>query len=568
MKFLWAKASIGFLLFAGGIFFFLPENENRDLASLETEEVSQTQELSSENPKQVYQFEKDHLYEYEFYRRVHILGLSNSFPPIEIQGKLFLQVLKKQPTKIDLLVWNDLKDMPSEQPKFRVSIDQNNGKIELFSNDKEKVISLDHKNILKDLLANFFYFSKEDTVGKYQAKFYFKNIDSKSNTLFIYKKNKQYLSRAENTPEIIDFLQKIEWNKDLHFPLKVSSKEKTKLGSGEYSIQTDSKAWLNFLKKTSINPLKESDLLSYAKNESFQISSSNIPIEQHPEYQKIDWNALLRELRNIDALSESDKLKLFGDIVKALRLDKSRVAELLALIEDKGVLGLGADSPLYQAIIGALATNGSPESQLAIIRVYENPANILSGKGSILGALTTTQAEAIPETVDFLKEKAERENDIDLRQGALFALGAAIEKKPKAETEIQFLIRKWNEAVSANDEDQKLAVLDAMGNSGKSEFFPIVSQQAKAASETKIRSRAIFSLRGMKIEEARSLLIRETLNENSVLRFSAVSAIQQAAWGMDFASPLKVCVDSEPVRSIRDACEEVLNQNKIILASR
>jgi HEAT repeat protein len=569
MKLLWAKIVIGFSIFCGGAIYFFAPSENRDLASIEAEDVFPSDEIqASEKPNQIYKFEKNHLYEYEFYRKVHILGLNNSFPPIELRGKLYLQVVKNKYPKLDLLVWNDLKDLPSERIRFRISVDQGSGKIELFSDENESHISADHKNILKDLLANFFYFSNEDTVGKYQAKYYFKKSDSSANQIVIYKKNKQYEAKEKNTPEVTEFLQKIEWDHELQFPLKITAKEQTKLGSGEYSLQTDSRAWLKFQKKNLVNPINDSDLLAFAKNESFRISANHIPIEQHPEYQKIDWNTILRELKNIEALSESDKLKLFGDIVKALKLDKSRVSELLALIEDKNVIQMGADSPQYQAIVGALATNGSAESQRAIIQIYENPLNPLSGKGSILGALTTTQAEAHPETIDFLKEKADTEKDIDLRQGSLFALGGAIEKKPQSESEIQFLLRKWNAALASNDQDQQLALLDAMGNSGRSEFFFVISQQAKSSMDSRIRARAIFALRGIKLNEARMLLVQEASNQSSVLRFSAISAIQQAAWGMDFEPPLKSCVVNERENSIREACIDVLTRNQIVVASK
>src|SRR6185503_11910265 len=98
------------------------------------------------------------------------------------------------------------------------------------------------------------------------------------------------------------------------------------------------------------------------------------------------------------------------------------------------------------------------------------------GKGTILAALTTTQAQLSPSTRDFLLGETEGQNDVDLANGAAWALGSSLQGSPNdsnAQRSIASLQDAWGTALNAtHPESEELVLLDAMGNSGRNEFLP------------------------------------------------------------------------------------------------
>lgn len=563
MKYLLAIGVLGML--ASGVILLKGGTSSPTETAFFSEELEQnvSRDLAS-TPVQKFALVPNHLYQYGFEKKVTIEGFKNEIPEIKMSGSLFLHVIETRSGVTKMIAWQEIAGFSNSKEKFLIIISPAQKKYEIYSSAKAATSNEEENNVLKDLLAHFFYFANEDTVGKYRFRLAF-GKSNEAHQIVLFKTDKEYENPGKTTPKVTKFVQKIYLGEG-EYPQKVLAKELANIGEGEFSFRSESLTKLQLQKSSQLIP--EVALAEFTRNIPLQLVAQQLSLAQHPEYQKIHWPTLLAKLTKIQELSASEQLELFGDLVKALKLDPTRISELRKILLDKGVIQAGAGSPLFQALVGALATDGTAEAQATLQEIYKHPAIPQSGKGSILSAFTTTQAPPSTDTLEFLKDAAEGESDIDLAQGALFALGAAIEKTKSAENEVQYLLRKWQEAQSSGNLDQQLAVMDAMGNSGRAEFFATVSAQAKNASVVALRARAIFALRGMNTDSARSILIAALSAEESTIRYGASSAIYQAQWNVAFLNPLASCSQNETDTTIRNSCQEALAKNQIRVAAK
>lgn len=536
--------------------------EKVDVEEFAAEETSsESRSLSSVVKIESARFPKDKKISYKYAKRIQIDGFGQQIPEIHLDGIFSVQSNLENEDWSNFIVSFEPKGKKEETLNAYVRYSQRKNSFEIFIDPTSTKEDHEGLNVLKDILAQFFYLSNEDTVGIYRYQLAERQKDSDKKT--IRKTHKEYLSGNQRL-KIEEFVQLIELNRE-SVPVKIQIKEKSSFGNAPYSLASRSLSRFDFLSMSSSSFAKDvAD--KYQKRVSQQLVASQLPIDQNPEYQKIHWPTLLTELQRISQLSSSEQLRVFGDLVKALRLDPTRVSDLRKILFEKDVISRGAQSEKYQSIIGALATDGSLDSQEILLEAYQHPQNPQSGKGSILGALTTTQATLSEETIDFLKKISEQDPDIDLRNGALFALGSAIEKVKEPEDEIQYLKRKWREALASNQLPQQLVVMDAIGNSGRVELFTEASDQAKSSAQIPLRAKAVFALRGMNLPAARSLLVQSLSDSDANVRFGAASAMYQAAWSIEFANPLGNCLKNESVDSIRDICSEVLQKHQSQLA--
>ncbi len=533
----------------------LPREEIKN-EFVEVEPHSAFRGLSSTVHAQPWVLPTEQKIQYLYQKKIQIEGFGQQIPDIHIRGVFSIEPKVKKGEMGEYFVSFDFQKPQNDSISAFVRYRQSNHSMELFIDSHSTKVDQENLNVLKDLLAQFFYLSNEDTVGTYRYQIS-KFENGSSNNQFLRKTKKEYL-KGFRAPRIDEFVQQIELNQK-SVPIKIQVKERSSIGDQPYSLASNSNSKFEFLKMVASR--QSSDLSkNFQQKVSLQLIATQLALDQNPEYQKIHWPTVLQEIQKIAELSASEQLRVFGDLVKALRLDPSRVADLRKILFEKDVISKGAESQKYQSIVGALATDGSVQAQEILVEAYQHPQNPQSGKGSILGALTTTQAPLSDQTIEFLKQASEHDPDIDLRNGALFALGSAIEKVKEPESEIQFLKRKWSEALSSQDLQQQLVVMDAMGNSGRVELFPEVSEQAKGASQVALRSKAVFALRGMNLTGARELLAKSLMDLDPSVRFGAASAMYQAPWSIEFANPVSQCSKGESVDSIRNICTEVLQK--------
>ena len=201
--------------------------------------------------------------------------------------------------------------------------------------------------------------------------------------------------------------------------------------------------------------------------------------------------------------------------------------------------------------VGTLATTGTPESQAALVQIYQDPNCPVAGKGTILAALTTTQAGLTSQTRDFLLNESQSSANADLSNGATWALGSALQNAPVDTSSLRAISsvqQAWTTAQSMTQgENEELVLLDAMGNSGRPEFMPILSQVIASDSDNVLRTKAVYALRFIPSPDAVTLLGQELGDSNASVRLAAANAMVSAPWNEAFQAPLQHCVSSESV---------------------
>jgi hypothetical protein len=194
------------------------------------------------------------------------------------------------------------------------------------------------------------------------------------------------------------------------------------------------------------------------------------------------------------------------------------------------------------------------------VGIYQDPNCPISGKGTILTAFTTTQAPPASATTDFLKNEMEQQKNSDLKYGASYALGSSLSNAigASADSGMNSLRAQWQNALQSGDLVAQLSILDAIGNSGRAEFFPDVNAVTESQSAITLRAKATFSMRFMNTSASKSAIVNQFGNSNETIRESAVGAVALAPWAEQFRAPLQACTSHESVDRIQKECSELL----------
>jgi hypothetical protein len=496
------------------------------------------------------------VYGYKFQRSIKIAGLDNSIPPIEFSGEMRMHVTEASGKGFTAVVTEQVAGQPANSASLLIHAAARGDHLEIFSAKPETEIDQQHISVAKDLLSLLFFPLRSDTTGNFEAAF--EALPDEGDLKRLKKVKLAYLKPAP--AKILSSAHIVKWKKSLAMPEEVSGKDESLLGSGEITSENTyqlkfSGVWL---------AAAPANLAALRHPETLAIRPTKLSLKDHPDYAKLDWGDISARLRAVARLSSSEQLALFGDLVKLLEMDPSKVGEVVALM--KAEKSRGAASPLFQQAIGALATNGSPEAQAALVAIYQDPAVPVSGKGSILSSLTTTQAALDAATRDFLAQTMAGETNKDLAMGAAFALGASLEKAPdddQAKDAIQRILAAWDASANSSLEE-RLALLDVMGNSGRLEFFQAVATALRTGKEPELRARSAFSLRFMASQAARELLVSALGDGDVGVRGGAAFAIQIAAWNEIFRTPVSSCSLNELDTQIRKICLEVHNRHSAV----
>jgi hypothetical protein len=361
----------------------------------------------------------------------------------------------------------------------------------------------------------------------------------------------KYLTQT-NT-EITKSLHWLKWDEALGLPAEVRGEERTRLGKNGTTLDSATAYRLRFEGKSGIPIYSPAQLAKLIHRETLLLAAGKAT--DNPEYAKVNWHELAETLRHLDALKPAEQLAAFGDLVRLLKRDSSALAQALTLLSAKDIHA-GAGSVLFKTIVGALATAGTPESQRALVALYRNPECEISGQGIILTAFTTTQAAPTTETTGFLAKEARTQKNSDVADGAAFALGAGLQYAPN-EAAVDTLMQVWQKAEQSGSVNAQISALDAIGNGGRPEFFPVLSDILQS-NQTTLQPKATFSLRFMNTAESRNLLVGQMNSAANEVRAAAVGAVALAPWAEQFRAPVQSCSGHEPVTEIQKACDDIL----------
>lgn len=562
MKKVWLLIAVVSLPAGAGLLAQLKTDDSPPLRSPASEQVSfvsATTDAFEFDPK------AGERYEYDFKRDIVIRGLSKEMPAITYGGRLQIDVIEVSKDGFSALVSEQIIGQPKNSVIIKLLADKRGEKIQIFSRKLELETDRQHESVLKDLLAQLFFSSKVDTVGVFNARF--EHLKPENGFRRMKKTKFSYLS-GENLPTIVSSEHWLKWNDKYRMPEEVQGAEATKLGAGETSLSSEAGYKIKLAEVMAAAKVKRSLWVSLNEPTSLRALASKQSMRDHPDYVSLSLPDLLNQLRSIEQLSPGEQLKLFGDLVKFLEMNGESLPAFLNALKAGDALRKGADSPLFQAVVGALATVGTPEAQAALRDLYYDPAVPVSGKGSILGSFTTTQAQPDDATRNFLADVMVNESNKDLAYGAGFAFGSALgglEKSKDASDGVAQILSAWERAKSGNISDQ-ISVLDIMGNSGREEFLPVLSSVIAGSGAPELRAKATFALRYIKTKAATQLLASSLMHPDSYLRTAAVAAIGFATWAEVFRQPIESCSVSETVLAIKSACAKVLESSPRIIA--
>jgi hypothetical protein len=512
-------------------------------------------------------------YTYSFKRDIQMKGFSHDIPEIAYDGYFYVDVvsISQDGKSFDAVVSQQINVHPEKTPLLLGLHASTDGKDVAISKARtEKPFGeteQQYENILKDLIANWDFPLEEDTTGKYAASFESLASNSQMNPSLLLERKikKSYLSQGNLTPKILESSDITQWDVEQGVPRSVEGNELTRLGDGDLSFSSAASYKLS-LQATSAVPTSS---LSFFKSEHNAPQATTLVLTQtrssnigKAAQAGITWAKLAKSLELINSgaiTSSAQQLQVFGDLLTYLRENGQNLQDLLSYL-NPGTIQAGPASELFKITIGTLATLGTPEAQDALMKIYQDPACDVPGKGTILAALTTTQAPLNSDVRTFLISQSQDTSNSDLANGALWALGSSLQNAPSDPTSQQ-AISSIQAAWSTADTAQQLNLLDAMGNSGRPDFLPIL-ENVIDNDPTALQSKAVFALRYIQTPDAESLLSQELANQNPALRLSAAQAMNQSASqtpvAQVFVAPLQKCASSESVNEIQKVCQATL----------
>lgn len=493
------------------------------------------------------------------------MGLGAAIPPVGFSGEFYVDVLKADDHGFEAVVSERIQGSPAPRAPFaRISAAKRGDTLGFFAAEGLNEEEAQHVSIVKDLVALWLFPLRSDTVGEYEARF--EPQPAEPGVAREKKVKLAYRSHAPNTPSILHSEHYLLWDFALHLPKEVKGLETTRLGQGQSALTAESRYELRYRSRERSPNYGAATLAAIDKEDDLALDTGKAKsLAQHPDYQNLDWGKLLNDLQNISELPGMKQLALFGDINKFLRIHPERASDLASKLLDPSVLKQGADSPEFKTLVGALATAASAEALAALRAAYDSPDLAPTGKGMILGALTTTQAPLDAATRDYLAQKMASETDPRLQQAAAYAAGSALQNAPNDASAASTIAQIQAAYAAATSQSAQLALLDVMGNSGRSEFLSTLEGVISGGSSEALKTKAEFALRF--IPSAGTDLLAGLANSDAGIRGAAADALQVAPWKEAYRAPLGACAASESAPSVRASCGVTLSQHPNVAAN-
>jgi len=334
-------------------------------------------------------------------------------------------------------------------------------------------------SVLKDLASILAYASDEDTLGRYAAR-----VRKEPNRF--HKSKLRYETAAAEGIEILKSRHEVEWSDRAELPTRFTGEEETRAGLARQAIETFS-AYAIVRAGAGREPAQaRADTASAWEETRLAVQARGLVAP------RVQWTEIRARWNESDSLIGQPRLAFYHRTLRSLKQHPEKIAEL-----KDWILKSGARSATFG--IGVLATHGTPEAQRTLREIYAELARLPEARGlqhTILSSFTTTEAKLEPETREFLAEVAsDKEAEPELALNAAFAIGASIKKEPSEGDE-----RKLLELTrGAADLEEKLAYIDAIGNSGSPNLLPALEDSLRS-DNSRVRAKAVFALRWMRAD--------------------------------------------------------------------
>lgn len=253
---------------------------------------------------------------------------------------------------------------------------------------------------------------------------------------------------------------------------------------------------------------------------------------------RLELKEFISNWPKLSKLTPHARLKLFQDVKRALDLGQN---ELIAVIV-KSLEGKRVVSIEWRTGVGALAATINPEAQKALVSLYQDSKRMPEEKLSILAGVTAGEGTPAPDWKGILEGEitavapplantgtqlaTEYDSAAAIREASLYALGSTIRKTEDLGKRRELEGILWKEIKDARSEPAQAAVLEAIGNSGSSEYYAYIKEQA-VSSSSNLRARAAGAVRFLAADLARPIL--------DTARVDSVPSVRKAAlWSESF----------------------------------
>ncbi len=382
-------------------------------------------------------------------------------------------------------------------------------------------------SFLKDLVSLYSFYSTEDTTGKYVAQF---KEEKSVETDKILKQKIKYLTSLASPVELVRSKHVLWLDPKNGTVMKVEGSEETQMKSIKDSgIRTVSEYKLMKMKATAASRITQSGTLSLVDDQ--------LTIDPSASTKKPAWSTVAPRFHAVSHLTSKEQVALFHDALKALKNDSVAIANL------KDWILSHLDTASVNLGIGLLATEGSADSQKALVSLF---ADLLKNEATrdychtILSSLTTTAAILTTDSKQLLTQLMDHTaTDSDLATNAAFAAGSSLKKEfdETLQSKLESVVQ------SASNPSDKLAMIDAIGNSGDAHFLPYLEQDLHSDNES-VREKAAFALRFVQSESSKSL-IEFAMNDSKLsVQIATVKAIQYHSDVQTYSSILTTCMNS------------------------
>jgi len=484
-----------------------------------------------------------------------------TMPAVGFNGEFYVDVLRADARSFEAVVSERIAGAASPRsPLARIEVDARGDRLEFFRAEGLSEEDAQHVSIVKDLVALWLFPLRTDTVGDFEARF--EALTAEPGFAREKKTKLAYRSHAPNTPSILSSEHYLLWDFALHLPKEIKGAETTRLGNGTSALVADSRYELRYRAREKAPIYGDTWLASLGAPDDLGLDTRKpASLAAHPDYQNLDWGKLLADLEGIDQLTGMKQLALFGDINKFLRLHPERAADLAARLLDANLLRAGAGSAEFKTLVGALATAGGAEAFAALRAALDSADLATDGKAMILASLTTTQAPIDAATRDYLARRMQVDSNPDLAQASGYALGSALQNAANDAQSAAAIAQIQNRYQASGTLSEQLALLDVMGNSGRSEFLPTLEGVLAGDAGSQLKAKATFALRFIPTAAAKTDLARNLSAPDAAVRDAAAGAIAISDWTESFRAPLESCASGETVSNIRASCRSTLGEH-------
>lgn len=203
---------------------------------------------------------------------------------------------------------------------------------------------------------------------------------------------------------------------------------------------------------------------------------------------------------------------------------------------------------------------GWVESQETILRLYTQFINIPGqdhAARTVLTALAESKEKLTASTRQFLSRILTSQDNPAMVIHAASVVGIAMNLEPESEQNSHDIKILSHLARTTSAMSEKVAYLNAMGNSGNTGFIPVL-KDLLVSFEPMVREKAAYAMRHMDDPRVKALFEQAMKDPDLNVRIAAVKAIRFQPDPEEYSSLLMSCARSANDRELKNLCSQAM----------